>query len=96
MSEGYKTRDAWFAAAMQYLYGEEVLTHIETKENDGGRPIQSFLLSVDTQEAGTFFQDYQNGEFAISDLKSFVRTYGFLTRRLRDMRNMGLTSWRAA
>jgi hypothetical protein len=93
MSDGYHTRDAWFAAAMQYLYGEEVLTRIETKEDTGGRPIQSFHLSVDTQEAGKCFQDYQNGEFALSDLKCFVRTYGFLTRRLREMRKRGETSW---
>lgn len=93
MSEGYKTHDIWFCAAIQYAYDESVLVRIETQAGNFGRDVQNFYLSIDAQDAATLQKTFQDGEFAISDLKSFVRTYSFLTRRLREMKKRGETSW---
>lgn len=90
---GFTTHDIWFCSAIQYAWGEDVLTRIETQPGNYGRDVQNFYLSIDAQEAAALQKTFQDGEFAISDLKSFVRTYSFLTRRLREMKKRGETSW---
>jgi hypothetical protein len=89
-----QTGDAWFCASVQYVYGEDVLVRIENRVNEHNRDTPTFYLEVpDSKEVGVLQSDFQNGRLAISDLKSYVRTYTFLLRRLRDMRKAGQTSW---
>jgi hypothetical protein len=91
-----QTGDAWFCSAVQYVYGEDVLVRIENKVNEHNRDTPTFYLEVpDSKEVGVMQSDFQKGELAISDLKSYIRTYTFLLRRLRDMRKTGQTSWAA-
>jgi hypothetical protein len=94
--ETVQTGDAWFCASVQYVYGEDVLVRIENKVNEWKRDTPTFYLEVpDSKEIGVMQSDFQNGTLAISDLRSYVRTYTFLLRRLRDMRKVGQTSWAA-
>ena len=89
-----QTSNAWFCAAVQYVYGEEVLVRIDNKVNEWNRDTPTFHLEVpDSKEVGVLQNDFQKGDLAISDLKEYIRTYTFLLRRLRDMRKAGLTNW---
>jgi len=89
----YETTDTFFAAALQYLWGEDSLTRIETTQTDYGRDTPTFTLDVPSDEAEELLKTFQDGELAISDLKSWARTYTWLTRRLREMKKRGETSY---
>jgi hypothetical protein len=92
--ETTQTGDAWFCAAVQYVYGEEVLVRIDNKLNEWNRDQPTFTMEVpDAKEIGVMQTDFQKGDLAISDLKSYVRTYTFLLRRLREMRKAGQMTW---
>jgi hypothetical protein len=89
-----QTGDVFFCSAVQYTYGEEVLVRIDNTVNEHNRDTPTFYLEVpDAREIGKMQNDFQRGELAISDLKSFIRTYTFLLRRLREMRKAAQTSW---
>jgi len=91
--DSFKTQDAWFCAAMQYVFTEEALVRIERQENDFGRDTPTFHFAIPSLDAGEYQREFQAGAFAIADLKSFIRTYSFLTRRLRDMKKRGEKRW---
>lgn len=92
--ETVTTGDIYFCSAVLFVYGEEVLTRIDTRQNQWDRDVPTFTVEVpDAKEIGVLQNDFQNGTLAISDLKSWIRTFTFLTRRLRDMRKRGETSW---
>jgi hypothetical protein len=78
---------------MQYVFTEAALVRIETQAGNFGRDVQTFYLSIPSLDAAEYKKEFDNGLFAIADLKSFVRTYTFLTRRLRDMKKRGESSW---
>lgn len=89
--------DIWFVSSVLYVYGEEILTRIDNKQNQWNRDAPTFHLEVpDAGEIKVLQQDFQNGTLAISDLKAYVRIFTFLTRRLRDMRKRGETIWTAS
>jgi hypothetical protein len=89
-----QTNDAWLCAVAQYTYGEDILVKIETKQNQWNRDTPTFYLEVpDAHEIGVMQNEFQSGNLAISDLKSYCRTFTFLQRRLRDMRKAGLMTW---
>lgn len=92
--ETVRTGDAWFCAAVQYAYGEDVLVRIDNKVNEWNRDTPTFYLEVPlAKEVNQLQNDFQSGSLAISDLKSYVRTYTFLLRRLREMRRNKQMSW---
>lgn len=94
--ETYQTGDAWFCAAVQYVYGEDVLVRIDNTINEWNRDKPTFYLAVpDAKEIGVLQHDFQSGNLAISDLKAYARTYTFLLRRLREMRRDKQMSWAA-
>ena len=91
--ESFQTGDIWLCSTCQFAYGEDCLVRIEVKQNNYNRDTPTFYLAVAPDEAATLQKDLQDGCLAISDLKSFARTYSFLTRRLREMKKRSETSW---
>lgn len=89
-----RTGDTWFCSACQYVYGEDILVRIDNRVNEHNRDTPTFTMEVpDAKEIGVMQTDFQNGSLAISDLRSYVRTYTFLLRRLREMRRDKQMSW---
>lgn len=93
MNDGFSCNDIWFTVALQYVFGEDALVKIEVEQNTFGRDTPTFFLSIPSLDALEYQKEFQAGTFAISDLRSYVRTYTWLTRKLRDMRKRGETSY---
>jgi hypothetical protein len=93
-ADGFQTTDIHFAAAMLYVFGEESLTKIEITPDGYGRN-RDVTLHIDAPslDCAEYFKEFQAGELALSDLKSYIRTYTWITRTLRDMKKNGTTSW---
>jgi hypothetical protein len=96
LNDGYIADDLWFAAAMMYVFGEESLTKIEVAQPDEFhhhcREVK-LHLDIPSLDAGEYYEEFKAGALAISDLKSFVRTYTWITRILRDMRRKAESVW---
>jgi hypothetical protein len=86
----YSTQDIGFAVAMMYVFGEEVLYEIEVPEKKGGA---EFCLRIPPTDAGRYRKDFDSGELAISDLKSFLKMFSWVSGTLRDMRKQGQHLW---
>lgn len=89
MNDGYQTTDLAMVCALLYIYSEDALTRIERDATRG----QTFFLDAPSLDCQSYAQDFTNGELAISDLKSFMRIYDFMVRKLKAMRANGDLSW---
>jgi hypothetical protein len=89
MNDGYQTGDLALACALLYIYSEDALTRIERDPVRG----QTFHLDIASLDGYAYADDFQKGQLAISDLKAYQRTYDFMVRRLKTMRNNGEMSW---
>src|SRR6266478_2231120 len=88
-SDGYVTSDLFFACGLCYVFGDEALTKIEVVDHREKR----FTLDILSLDAEAYHDDFKAGNFAISDLKSYVRTYSWATRILKTMTRDGETEW---
>jgi hypothetical protein len=89
MNDGYSTTDLALACALLYIFSEDVLTRIERDSVRG----QTFHLDIASLDGDAYADDLKNGQMAISDLKSYMRIYDFMVRRLKDMQRRGDLSW---
>jgi hypothetical protein len=95
-ADGYISDDLWFGTSMMYLFGEDALTKIETilpEDDYRHQRLVKLHLDIPSLDAIGYLEDFKAGTLAISDLKSFVRTYTWITRILRDMRRSGESVW---
>ena len=96
MNDGYIADDLWFGAAMMYLFGEESLTKIEVNQSEEfHKHCREVLLHLDipSLDAHEYHKEFKAGTLAVSDLKSYIRTYTWITRILRDMRRKTESVW---
>ncbi|SRR6266436_749503 len=89
MNDGYLTGDLWFACAVMYVFGDESLTKITVVDYRE----KHFVIDAPSLDCQAYYDDFKNGILAISDLKSFMRTYDHVNRILRDMRKKSETEW---
>jgi len=87
--DGYTTGDIAFASALMYVFGDESLTKIAVVDYRE----KHFVLDAPSLDCQSYLEDFKAGNFAISDLKSYMRTYDWITRILRDMRKKSETEW---
>jgi hypothetical protein len=89
MKDGYTTNDLVLGCALLYLYGENSLLRIERD------PVRGQTLQIDCQslDADEYFNEFKEGRLAISDLRTYMRIYDTLIRRLKDMQRRGDLSW---
>ncbi len=85
MNDGFVTEDLDFACALLYLFGEDALTRIERAEFRG----QKFYIDAPSLDCESYYADFKNGELAVSDLKSYMRTHVWVVRRLKEMQRDG-------
>ena len=94
MTDGFQTTDVFFVAAMLYVYTEDALLKVEVTPDRFGRDRNAtYTLDIPSHEAQKYRAEFDRGELAITDLLSYVRTYTWLTRKLRAMRKNGETSY---
>jgi hypothetical protein len=95
-NDGYIADDIWFAACLMYLFGEQSLTKIEvSKSPEFHRHCREVKLHLDipSLDAQEYYKEFKAGALAISDLKSYIRTYTWITRILRDMERKTESVW---
>lgn len=89
-----QTTDIFFASAMLYVYTEDALLKIDVTPDRFGRDRNAaYTLDIPSSEATEYKAQFDRGELAITNLLSYVRTYTWLTRKLREMRTRGETSY---
>jgi len=90
MIDGWQTTDIALCGALLYAFGEESLVEIEI--DDTGRAIFHLAIpSLDAEETQREFDSVEG--LAISNLKSYMRTFSWLSRLLRKMKRDGATCW---
>lgn len=90
--DGYVCKEVFFAAALMYVYGEEVLTKIEIV--DGERRNEThFSLDIESLDAREYWADWEGKRFAITDLSTYTGIYSRLTKILKRMRFDGTDCW---
>ncbi|SRR6266481_8933463 len=87
--DGYTTSDLFFACGLCCVFGEESLTRIEFVDHGE----KHFVFDAPSIDCQAYYDDFKAGNFAISDLKSYGRTYSWRTRQLKVMQRDGETSW---
>lgn len=89
-TDTYSTQDIAFAVAMMYVFGEESLYEIEMPKD---RKQAEFCLRIPSLDAANYRKEFDRGELAISDLKSYMRTFSWVSSTCRDMRRDGQHLW---
>jgi hypothetical protein len=84
LNDGFVSDDLAFSAGLCYAFGEESLTKVELIS--GKRDIPQFHFDAASLDCSGLREDFDKGEFAISDLKSYVRAYNKLLAILKQMR----------
>jgi hypothetical protein len=94
-NDEYQTDDIFFAVALMFVYGEECLLKISTDPtvNRERKRSSVYTLNLPSCDAAILFDDFKSGNLAISDLLSYIRTYSFITRLLRNMRYRNEEEW---
>jgi hypothetical protein len=93
MSDGYQTRDIWFATAMAYTFGLEAMMRIENERSGQTRNTATFHFDIPSLDAEEYYREFHTGRFAIADLKTYCKIHGDITRLLREMVRRGDQSW---
>jgi hypothetical protein len=95
--DGFSTTNIYFVSALMFAFGKEVLTKIEFVEGNGNtnrrHPNNLFTLDVPSVDAELYWEDWQRGKFAISDLKTYVGIFSDVTKTIRDMNWRGNPVW---
>ena len=88
-ADSYQTTDMFFAAARLYLFGRESLDKIYMD----GSSRATFVLKVPSLDAAEYFNEFEPGQLAVSDLKSLCRQWGFLGNVIRKMKREDTVVW---
>jgi hypothetical protein len=86
MNDGFICKSIWQAAAL--LYVEYPLTRIDILDKDS----LEFHFDCPSFDAQQVVDDYENGQLALSDAKSYSLAFTKLNTRTRDMRRRGQSS----
>jgi hypothetical protein len=86
--DGYQTDDIAFCAALLYVFTEDALTTIDLQNGKA-----MFSLAVASLDARIYREEFDRGELNILDLKSYMRTFSWLSKIIREMRRDGQIIW---
>lgn len=88
----FETTDLPFAAAMAYTFGYEALTSI-SHDTSGSRPVTTFRFDAPSCDCELYLTEFKNGQFAISDLLSYVKQHNKILAVLKQMRRDNEYEW---
>jgi hypothetical protein len=87
-ADGITTTDLAFCSALMYIFTEDALTTIDLQNGKA-----MFSLAVPSLDADEYRKEFDENRLSISDLKTFMRTFSWLTKKMRDMRRDNETVW---
>jgi hypothetical protein len=93
MNDGYATRHEGFAAFLTYLFGEECLTQIVSGTDDRGKRCRDFHCDVPSLDAQEYYEEFNAGNLAITDLRAFINSHSRLNFICRTMHKNGDSTW---
>ena len=97
MNDGFVVEnDIPFAAAIAYVFGFENLISAEYVEDDsrrGRRVVMTF--DAPSEDCKGYRDDWDAGNFAVSDLRAYSENYSRVTRVLKQMDRNGQGLWKS-
>ena len=95
IGSGFKTFCVWQASVLTFLYGWDSLSTITDYETEDGsrKRTTEYFFAIPTEDAKIDIENYESGQLALADAKSFVHAFNCITQTQNSFRKRGQSSW---